>query len=117
MGHSHDAHAGHEHELLLLTEAKRYHHFVTLALWLAIITAFEVVLIYLPVSDSVVLGTLVTLSVFKFFAVIAWFMHIIYDKKLLIYLFMAGLSIAFATVVALLFLFESERIDTKWFAP
>jgi cytochrome c oxidase subunit IV len=116
MGHSHDAHAGHEHEMLLLTEARRYHHFVTLALWLAVITAFEVVLIYLPMSETAVLWTLITLSVFKFFAVIAWFMHIIYDKKLLIYLFMCGLSIAFATVVALLFIFEPDRIDTKWFA-
>lgn len=116
MGHSHDAHAGHDHELLLLTEAKRYHHFVTLALWLAVITAIEVVLIYLPFSDGAILGTLITLSVVKFFAVIAWFMHIIYDKKLLIYLFMSGLSIAFATVVALLFLFESAHVDTKWFA-
>lgn len=116
MGHSHDIHAGHEHELLVATEGKRYHHFITLALWLAIVTAFEVVLIYLPLPSGVLFTTLAVLSVAKFFAVIAWFMHIIYDKKILFYLFLAGFSIAIATVAALLFLFEISHVDTKWFA-
>lgn len=116
MGHSHDIHAGHEHDLLVATEAKRYHHFITLALWLAIITAFEVVLIYLPLSPGTIFTTLTVLSVGKFFAVITWFMHIIYDKKILFYLFLSGFAIAIATVAALIFIFEPERVDTKWFS-
>ena len=71
-------------------------------------------LIFLPIPDHIILWTLIVLSVGKFFAVITWFMHIVYDKKILFYLFMAGLSIAFATVAALLFIFEPERVDTKW---
>lgn len=115
MGHAH-AHDDHAMGSIIRTEQIRYHHFITLALWLAVITAFEVVLIFLPFHESLILGTLVGLSVLKFFAVITWFMHIIYDKKVLFYLFMSGLAIAFATVVALLFIFEPDRVDTKWFA-
>lgn len=117
MGHSHDIHAGHEHELALATETVRYHHFTTLALWLAVITAAEVVLIFLPIPPAAILWTLIVMSVVKFFAVIAWFMHLIYDNKLLFWLFMAGLAIAFATVCALMFLFEADRVDPKWIAP
>ena len=117
MGHSHDSHDdAAAMASVIRTEQVRYHHFITLALWLAVITAFEVVLIFLPFPEGVILTTLITLSVVKFFAVITWFMHIIYDKKILFYLFAAGLAIAFATVVALLFIFETDRIDTKWFA-
>lgn len=115
MGHSHAAHDAHDMASIIRTEQARYHHFITLALWLAVITAFEVVLIFLPFPEGVILGTLVTLSVVKFFAVITWFMHIVYDRKILFYLFLSGLAIAFATVVALLFIFEPDKVDPKWF--
>jgi len=32
----------------LAEEVRRYHHFITLALWLAAITGAEIVLIFLP---------------------------------------------------------------------
>ena len=43
---------------------------------------------------------------FKFVAVIAWFMHLIYDKLLLTLAFGTGLSIASGTVLALMFIFS-----------
>ena len=52
----------------------------------------------------------------KFFAVILWFMHLIYDKRLLFWCFVTGLALAFATFTALLCLFSVDRIDTRWFS-
>jgi hypothetical protein len=43
-------------------------------------------------------------------------MHLIYDHKLLFWIFMSGLVLAFATYTALLALFSVDRIDTKWFS-
>lgn len=100
----------------LVEEVRRYHHFITLALWLAAITGVEIVLIFLPVSLPIILTVLCLLSAIKFFAVILWFMHLIYDHRLLFWVFVAGLGLAFATFTALLALFAVDRIDTKWFS-
>jgi cytochrome c oxidase subunit 4 len=100
----------------LAVETERYHHFITLALWLAAITGVEIVLIFLPVAPVIILTVLSLLSAIKFFAVILWFMHLIYDARLLFWLFFAGLALAFATFTAMIILFSVDRIDTKWFA-
>lgn len=97
-------------------EVRRYHHFITLALWLAAITGAEIVLIFVPVPMALILTALSVMSAVKFFAVILWFMHLIYDHKLLFWLFLCGLVLAFATFSALLALFSVDRIDTKWFS-
>ena len=98
----------------LAEEARRYHHFITLALWLAVITGAEIVLIFWPVPPAVVLTVLSLMSAGKFFAVILWFMHLIYDKRLLLWLFVTALALTFATFAALLALFSVDRIDTRW---
>jgi len=41
---------------------------------------------------------------------------LIYDHRLLFWVFIAGLALAFATFTALLALFHVDRIDTKWFS-
>ncbi len=97
-------------------DTERYHHFITLALWLAAITGAEIVLIFLPVPMPVILTALSLMSAIKFFAVILWFMHLIYDHKLLFWIFMCGMVLAFATYAAVLALFSVDRIDTKWFS-
>lgn len=100
---------------LLAEETRRYHHFITLALWLAIITGVEIVAIFIPASAGLVLSILGVLSVVKFFAVVLWFMHLIYDHKLLFWLFVMGLALATATFTALVVLFSFDRVDTAWF--
>ncbi len=100
---------------LLAEETRRYHHFITLALWLAVITGVEIVAIFLPLAPWVLLLGLGILSVVKFFAVVLWFMHLIYDARLLLWLFVAGLVLACATFTALVALFSFDRIDTLWF--
>ena len=52
----------------------------------------------------------VTLSLFKFVAVVAWFMHLIYDKLLLTMAFGTGMIIAFGTYTALLFLLGGDAV-------
>ncbi len=61
-------------------EKSKFHTFVQLAMYLAIITGLEIVIIFLPFSYSVLFTVLAVLSVIKFLAVIFWFMHLIYDK-------------------------------------
>jgi cytochrome c oxidase subunit 4 len=92
-------------------EHEKYHTFVNLALLLAAITGVELVLVYLPFSSILITTVLVGLSLFKFFAVIAWFMHLIYDKLLLSLVFGAGLAIAAGTVVALMFIMSPANVD------
>jgi cytochrome c oxidase subunit 4 len=100
----------------LAEETRRYHHFITLALWLAVVTGAEIVLIFLPVPMPVVLTVLSLMSAGKFFAVILWFMHLIYDKRLLFWIFVTALALTFATFTALLALMSADRIDTRWFS-
>ncbi|NQY31713.1 MAG: cytochrome C oxidase subunit IV family protein [Coraliomargarita sp.] len=91
-------------------ENEKYHAFVNLALLLAAITGVELVLVYLPFNIVFVFTVLIGLSLFKFVAVIAWFMHLIYDKLLLTMAFGAGLSIATGTVIALMFIFSPNAV-------
>jgi len=76
----------------------------------------EIVLIFLPLPVAVIFTVLALMSAGKFFAVILWFMHLIYDKRLLFWCFLAGLVLAFATFTAVLCLFSADRIDTRWFS-
>lgn len=100
----------------LAEEVRRYHHFIVLALWLAVVTGAEIVLIFLPLPAPLIFAILALMSAGKFFAVILWFMHLIYDHRLLFWVFFAGLALTFATYAALLMLFSVDRIDTRWFA-
>jgi cytochrome c oxidase subunit 4 len=92
-------------------ETEKYHTFVNLALGLAAITGIELVLVYLPFNQIFILTVLLILSIFKFVAVVAWFMHLIYDKLLLTMVFGAGLAIATGTFVALGFLMSRNHVD------
>jgi cytochrome c oxidase subunit IV len=98
-------------------EEHKYHAFINLALVLAAITGIELVLVYLPINDTFILSTLVALSLFKFFSVIAWFMHLIYDKLILTLAFGTGLAIASGTVVALMFIMDRGFVDFEAISP
>jgi cytochrome c oxidase subunit 4 len=92
-------------------ENERYHTFVNLALALSAVTGIELVLVYLPLNSIFITTVLIALSVFKFIAVIAWFMHLIYDKLLLTLVFGAGLAIATGTVIALMLVMSRSYVD------
>src|SRR5690606_5685089 len=83
--------------------------FLTLAIFLAAITGIEIVIIYITVLPwTLVMITLVVLSLAKFICVIAWFMHLIYDKIFNTVLFAIGLLMGGGTAVALMFLLTQE---------
>jgi len=96
---------------LVEQENKRYHAFINLALFLSVFTGVEIVVIFMNWSPWVLMTILVTLSVVKFFCVIFWFMHLIYDAPLLTMLFIAGLVLAAGTMLALLNLMSRSDVD------
>jgi len=86
----------------------KYHTFVQLAMALAAITGVEIVLVYLPFARWLIISLLVILSAVKFVGVIAYFMHLRWDRAFCTILFLIGLFLALGTVGALLALFSSE---------
>lgn len=92
-------------------EEQKYHAFINLAMVLAAITGIELVLVYLPLNKALILTVLIGLSLFKFLGVIAWFMHLVYDKLILTLAFGTGLIIATGTVIALMFIMDHSFVD------
>lgn len=89
------AHEGHAHE-------GKFHVFVQLAMILAIITGLELLIIYMPLAQWIVITVLMILSAIKFVAVIWIFMHLKWDKRFLTVLFVIGMIIGGGTLWALL---------------
>jgi cytochrome c oxidase subunit IV len=92
------------------TESK-FHIFVEVAMLLAVITGVEIIVIYLPLPQLLVLGVLAFLSLVKFMFVIFIFMHLKWDKLFCTVMFFIGLTLATGTVTALYFLFAAR--DSK----
>lgn len=92
----------------LKEEHAKYFTFFNVAMAMILITAIEIVIIYLPIHRVIVFASLAILSLIKFIAVIWWFMHLRWDRALCTILFMIGLFIATGTVTALMFLFEAD---------
>ena len=95
---------------ILKAENDRYYAFVNLALILAAVTGIELVLVYLPFPTTIIFTVLISLSLVKFIGVVAWFMHLIYDKLILTMAFGTGMVIAFGTYTALLFLLGGDMV-------
>lgn len=93
------------------SEEQKYHAFINLAMILAAITGIELVLVYLPLNEILIFTILVVLSLCKFIGVIAWFMHLVYDRFLLTLAFGTGLVIATGTVISLIFIMDQSFVD------
>lgn len=61
-----------------------------IALFLGVVTAVEVAIPYMSVFDPVRVPLLLVLAAIKFGTVVAFFMHLRYDKKLYRTLFLFG---------------------------
>ena len=61
-----------------------------IALFLAVVTAIEVAVPYISALDPVRVPLLIILAAIKFGTVVAFFMHLRYDKKLYRTLFLFG---------------------------
>ncbi len=82
----------------------KFHVFVQLAMILAIITGLELLVIYMPLANWLIITLLMVMSAVKFVAVIWIFMHLKWDKRFLTVLFFIGMIIGGGTLWALLLL-------------
>ncbi|MFN2389594.1 MAG: cytochrome C oxidase subunit IV family protein [Actinomycetota bacterium] len=100
--HEEDAHRVHDHP-----GPKQY---VFIGVVLAIITAIEVAIYYIPALASLIVPLLIAFSVMKFMLVILWFMHLRFDARVFKRFFLVGVVLAlsvFAVVLSTFFLRES----------
>ena len=82
--------------------------YIKVAVVLAIVTAVEIGALYIPgLPTHFLVGLLIVMSILKFALVLAFFMHLYYDSKLLTALFVGPLTIACAIILALMALFGS----------
>ena len=97
---SHSKHDAHEHP-----DWKQYKW---VALVLFAITIVEVWAYYVPafVASSAFVPALLVMSAVKFAIVVAYYMHLKYDNRLFVALFVGPLLIAMFTITALLLLFH-----------
>ncbi|RME68783.1 MAG: hypothetical protein D6781_10135 [Verrucomicrobia bacterium] len=91
--------------------ASKYHVFMQIAMFLAIVTGIEIVIIFVPVSDFAQYATLAVLSLVKFLAVIFYFMHLRWDRVFCTVLFFIGLILGTGTLLALVALFKTDRTE------
>ena len=92
--------------------------YAALAIFLGIITLVEF-LIIVPEDlrgSSIVIAPLVILSILKFFCVVAFFMHLKFEHKLLWQVFVAGLILGLIVALALVLLFGVFRPTPRGFA-
>jgi cytochrome c oxidase subunit 4 len=78
-----------------------------IALILFVMTVFEVWVYYIPafVATRYFVPTILILGAIKFAIVVAFYMHLKYDKKLFRALFVGPLTVAILIMIALMFLF------------
>jgi cytochrome c oxidase subunit 4 len=100
---AHDEHEGHPGELT----------YIKVAIILACITIVEVAIYYIQwMHDKhVLVPALILLSAVKFFTVVAYFMHLKFDPRLLAYTFIVGLLFGGGLVLSFMGLFGVHEID------
>ena len=82
--------------------------YVRVAVVLAIITAIEIGALYVPgIPKHALVALLIVFSVVKFALVVAFFMHLRYDNRILTALFVGPLMIAGVIILALMALFSA----------
>ncbi|MGH8017974.1 MAG: cytochrome C oxidase subunit IV family protein [Opitutaceae bacterium] len=87
----------------------KFYIFMQIAMFLAVVTGIEIVIIFMPVPDFVAYSVLGVLSLVKFLAVIFYFMHLRWDKVFCTVLFFIGLLMGGGTLIALVTLFWMDR--------
>ena len=101
----HAPHADHVHE------HPSWKQYKWVALWLTLITVFEVWIYYTSFKDTpYYVPLLLVLSATKFAIVVLFYMHLKYDHKLFKALFTGPLIIAVCTLLALMFLFSHKAV-------
>ena len=80
--------------------------YIRIAIILAVLTAIEVELSYLPkqidIAKWTIIPPLIIVAIVKFFMVAAWFMHLRFDSKAFTIAFVGGLALALTVFIAVL---------------
>ena len=80
--------------------------YIRVAVVLGLLTAIEIGALYVPgIPSRALVALLLVFSVLKFGLVVAFFMHLRYDNKLLTVLFVGPLIIAMSIILAIMALF------------
>lgn len=92
------------------SDAHGEHHpgnavYVRVAIVLTIITAIEVAIYYVEGVRDFLVPMLIVLSVSKFVAVVGYFMHLKFDDRRFMLMFVGGLAISIGVVAALVIMF------------
>lgn len=95
--------ASHDHPSDLL--------YVKVALFLAVLTGFEVATYFFDLSTAALIGFLFPMMIIKFLTVIFYFMHLKYDNPLFKRVFLFGLILAIGVFTIALFAFEFWSAD------
>ena len=101
--HLTDEHAAHEHPGELT--------YIKVAIILAIVTVLEVAIYYIEALDTILVPALIVMSVFKFIAVVSFFMHLRFDDRRLAWIFGLAMLVTLSVVVALDVLERTNAID------
>ena len=80
--------------------------YVTVAIVLAVATAFEVGLYYLNLPHSLLVALLLFFAVVKFSLVALWFMHLRFDSRIFGRMFVVGLGLAISVYMVVLLTFR-----------
>ena len=104
MDSSHTAHAGASHD----GAHASVQTYIRVAVVLAILTAIEIGAVYVPgLPRHVLVALILVFGTLKFALVVAFFMHLRYDSRLLTVLFVGPLAIATAIILAIMALFSA----------
>jgi cytochrome c oxidase subunit IV len=68
--------------------------YIKVALVLAVVTAIEVAIYYVPALEGALVPILLLLSLIKFVLVVLWFMHLRFDSRIFRRLFVTGVILA-----------------------
>lgn len=79
--------------------------YVKVAVVLAVVTAVEVMIYYIPAVRPYIAPLLIVLSAIKFGMVALWFMHLKFDSRLFRRLFITGIILALAVFAIVLLTF------------
>jgi cytochrome c oxidase subunit 4 len=85
--------------------------YVWVAIFLAIVTAVEVAIYYIPALHGILLEALIILSVVKFLFVVGYFMHLKMDPRLLAGIFGSALIVALAVYIAVGIMLRHKSVD------
>ena len=80
--------------------------YILIALLLVIITAIEVAVVYQGIPRAAILLSLGVLAASKFVVVVAYYMHLKFDHRLLTQMFVVGFVLALIVLMLLLTLFR-----------